>query len=91
MPPQLNPGGQLLPQAPVADGVGTVVRAGRVHVLDALGVAGRHRNCVLEVPASPRQVRARAIGADSMGQQVAHPVPPAHAVGFPGRLKVDAL
>ena len=80
MPHQRDPGGQLLPQAPVADGVGTVVRAGRAQVLNALGVAGQHRHGVPEVPAPPRDVQAGAIRAARMGQEAAHSAPPAHAI-----------
>lgn len=61
MPHQLHLSHQLLPQAPVADGVGPAVRAGRIHDLDVLGISEQHWHRVLEVPAPLRHVKAGAI------------------------------
>lgn len=61
MPHQLHLSHQLLPQALVADGVGPAVRAGRVHVLDALGISEQHWHLALEGPAPLRHIQAGAI------------------------------
>lgn len=68
MPHQLHLSRQLLPQAPVADGVGPMVRAGCVNVLDALGISEQHWHRVPEVPAPLRHIQAGAIRLHAWGE-----------------------